>query len=288
MASMSQMLHVTHDVTTRPHTDLKKNYRNFFVRTYLNKESVYSLVSLCSKWAFIYHDKDDAEPHFHVLMHFDNGRTVKSISKYLQCLAERQAKDFSMSIQKSHCEVCDEPKTAYKYLTHTDASSIAKGKTIYSDTEVYSEGVEFFKDGDTKDFAVTDMLDAINNGMPFREMASKFGKSFVTQYGKYRDYAIAMAFEEKKCIHDSVSTLLQGYLEGKNTLYDVLSQCVIEMAYQQVFKAETRELEQFKRNTENRKNLQGLLEMYDNRCSEFAKVKFDGECVQDLLKCEVV
>lgn len=142
---MEHLEHLTHDVTTDFGSDRNRKFRNFFIRTYLDAEHLHMLVTLCSNYALIFHDKEDSEPHFHCVMHFDSPHTLISIAKKVQKLTDHLANSTNEPKQKSHLQICAEPKTAFKYLTHTDASSKAKGKLIYSETEVLGEGFRSLK-----------------------------------------------------------------------------------------------------------------------------------------------
>lgn len=178
--------------------DMQPNDKNryFFIRTYLPKDAIEEFVNVTSAYAFIEHNAEECEKHFHLLCKFDNARTLLSVGKMCFSLSKKYA--VCDVEQSTFVEIPTNKSTAFDYLTHSDSKSKKQGKHQYSISEVECDNVGAFKDESTiqETTSAVDILDDINKGVSFREMAQKYGKGFVTQYSKYKDYATAMSIEE--------------------------------------------------------------------------------------------
>ena len=77
----------------------------------------------CPKFAYIKHDKDNAEPHYHFYFEFINPRSVSGLSK-------------TLDIPENMLEIIKN-KTGYLvYLTHSDEKSQKEGKFHYDISEI--------------------------------------------------------------------------------------------------------------------------------------------------------
>lgn len=120
------------------------------------------------KWAYILHDKDDTEPHYHIYLNFDkSGVDTKQVAEWFG-LQESQ-------VSKIRGRYTD----MLLYLTHGNDSQ--KNKYQYSPTEVVAN-FDFETEiknaqilGDFENFSYAQQLDYVNS-LPISEKTAAFSK----------------------------------------------------------------------------------------------------------------
>ena len=157
----------------------------WFVETYVPSCDFEYALNKASHWAYIYHDRDKCEPHYHVLLHYDNARTGYAVLK-----------DFA-HIQNSMAESTDSPVSCYEYLTH--ANDVDKFQYPSSDivchNPIYWEHfLPSVRDRTQVDF-IDDLLN--DDDIDLSYMARKYGRDFIKNYKAYLDFRREVLFRER-------------------------------------------------------------------------------------------
>lgn len=179
--------------------------RNFFIRTYLAESEVKEFIRQLSvaKWAYIRHDeRDNKEPHIHLLLRLNNRTSKKSI--------ERKLKLFSMGKDGGkdcnfNCQICEDLNNAFLYLTHESLSARQEKKALYNAEDIRTNDFGYFRGNyssaeekvecSTENTAYQ-ILNDIEKGVSLRDMAKRYGREYIINRRHYEDFAYAMRIEE--------------------------------------------------------------------------------------------
>lgn len=159
----------------------KARSRNFFIRTYLKPEEFEPITKAAKNWAYILHDKDGGEPHYHIIAVFKNARTEDGIRATIP--SEQQTR---IEIIKNGIEAC------YRYLTHEDNPE----KHHYSKDEIQSNEKGYFEEDKAENETAEQMLDDILQGLTLRELARRYGRDFMKNWRKYTEFAYNVMIQE--------------------------------------------------------------------------------------------
>lgn len=129
--------------------------------------------SYVEHYAYIHHDSDDCEPHFHFLL----------------CLARsRRLSDVLNSIKKGGAsnvlvEVCSSPSSIVRYFVHADNPD----KHQYSCDSVVSDiDLSYFdslsREKPSKEDSVLNAFLDLVDGMPLIDCSKKYGRDFIIHY----------------------------------------------------------------------------------------------------------
>lgn len=151
--------------------------RNVSVMTYLETEKevlqVIKSRKMIVRYAFIRHDKDEAEPHFHVCIVLSDAVPVLSVAKWFA--------DDSRHIN-AFGEKTGDNRAVYAYLTHKNKPD----KFQYSESDVRSNDHDFFRSAESvTDVAILIMEDMLA-GKSLRELFRRYGNAFIWRYNAYR------------------------------------------------------------------------------------------------------
>lgn len=162
----------------------KSRARQFFIRTYLNPDEFEPIIKAAKNWAYILHDKDGGEPHYHIIAVFKNARTEDGIRATIPSTQQSR-----IEIVKNGIEAC------YRYLTHEDNPE----KYHYSKDEIISNGNGYFEDNKAENETAEQMLDDILQGLSLRELARRYGRDFMKNWRKYTQFAYNVMLQEDGC-----------------------------------------------------------------------------------------
>lgn len=151
--------------------------RNVSVMTYLETEKevlqVIQSRKMIVRYAFICHDKDEAEPHFHVCLVLSDSMPVLSVAKWFA--------DESRNIN-SFGEKTGDNRAVYTYLTHKKHPE----KYQYPESDIRSNDHDFFRSAESvTDIAVLIMEDMLA-GKSRRELFRRYGSAFIWRYNSYK------------------------------------------------------------------------------------------------------
>ena len=158
--------------------------RFFSLISYLSEEDFLPILQdnlRIRNYIYIYHDKDNCEPHYHICLNTFNAHTVTAVCKWFKI---SDINTFSEEIHSSNI---------FGYLTHNLPKY--KDKYQYSESELRSNDIEFWRRFcPTADIAQSIIADLLE-GKSLREMLSLYGREFVINYNKYRYFAALVSSE---------------------------------------------------------------------------------------------
>lgn len=163
---------------------------NWFIVTYNDIENLKPLLDTATKYAYIKHDKDKTQAHYHIMLY-----TVREISfNQLKTIVNSCV---NPEKQNTFYQPIKDKKMAFRYLTHKDNPD----KYQYNDSEVVCTDLSFFSlEKTVKDF--TELLDDIINRVSLRDMAKKWGRDYIINRDKYNIYANLVCIQEYGCTLD--------------------------------------------------------------------------------------
>lgn len=193
----------------RPSWDKKTQFPSLM--TYANETQIKYVLSEKSEQLdfseYILHDKDNKEPHFHVVIHLKKPRYISEILAWFsRCVDDEGKKVNTMGQVTRSTEDIDE------YLLHSNDQTKHQYleediKVPYGSREVYRElkteyqfideknaEKEYAKEASADD--VEKQLQDIIDGVPFREMARRYGRDYIKNWRSYREYASEVVFQE--------------------------------------------------------------------------------------------
>ena len=161
--------------------DKNKRFYWFFVRSYEPPEKFTIIFQNCKNYAYIYHDKDNNEPHYHYLFQLKNNTTHSAFLCAYNI--------------KMHSEVCGSPLGAFEYLTHKNHPD----KYQYNLDDIvaldFNKFLSLSSSGNdnNNNLRTMDLLQDIVNNIPLDEMVYKYGRDYVLNFKKYQDFARLMS-----------------------------------------------------------------------------------------------
>lgn len=129
-------------------------------------------------FAFIKHDMDEKEPHYHLYLYFINARELKGIYWLVKSYTKS-----NVMIEAVH----DKYSLVNEYFIHKGYED----KYQYPKDNVVMDDERFFQ-GTTEENKTIDMLLDIIAGCPLIEMAKKYGRDYIINKEKYDRYAELM------------------------------------------------------------------------------------------------
>lgn len=186
-----------------------KKARAFSIITYCSKQQVAEIIgahnSSIRAYAYIYHDKDETVPHFHVVIRTFDAWTIMQIEKWWKGYVDTKGEEINTLVQRAN-----DLYALHEYITHSDAESKAMGKFQYSPNEIVSNGL--FDLVPKKD-AVDDtyeMLTHMLNGASTKWMVRRYGRAFVYHYSQF--LAVKEAMEKDEWMDEARrASIQQGY-----------------------------------------------------------------------------
>ena len=160
--------------------DYRRRSTWFFLMTYSSPEEFQTLLDKSTHFAYAYHDKDDNEPHYHVLVHFESARTGYACIKDIK------------SSSNTFLEEASNPVACYEYLTHKNDLD----KYQYTDDIIISHNPVYWKnylpsvrDRPKADLEADFLEDLISpDVLDLVYMAKKYGRDFIKNYRSYLDF----------------------------------------------------------------------------------------------------
>lgn len=153
-----------------------ERYYNWSLITYASPDEFQLLLEKCTHYAYIYHDKDDNENHYHVICVFQNQRTLSAIKRDIN------------STQNTLGQKVNSLSDMFHYLTHDEE----EGKEIYPIENVVCDDLYYWTHLDNvKDDSadIEQMIDDIINGVHYRILARKYGRDYVKNHVVYESFA---------------------------------------------------------------------------------------------------
>ena len=158
-------------------------FYSFKVVTYNTSESCFQpLLDKAFKWAWILHDKDNTDPHIHILCTFKQNKSFEQVRK----MVEGEQNTFARKMEDKYQD--------FIYLPHSEDFP---DKALYNESDIHSNDMSFFQCGckksvDNEEF-INDLLDS---NMTYRQKAIKYGRDYIRNYRVYEKFAIRLRHEE--------------------------------------------------------------------------------------------
>lgn len=156
--------------------NLSKRTRVFSLITYIGEDNIKEVIQLHSRsiraWAYIYHDKEESTPHWHLLIRTYDAWSTNQILKW-----------FDKYKNEINENTLGQPATDMHalrdYITHSDYESRQKGKHLYDEKDIVDGGMFALvekKDSFDETYAI---INDLLLGTKTREMIRRYGKNYL-------------------------------------------------------------------------------------------------------------
>lgn len=170
----------------------KQNERNicsteWFIRTYANREQIERVLDRNDTifYRAILHDRDNCEPHYHILIKFDNRKKQSTVRNMLK------VKDEKGEEVNSEIEIPYNTQKALEYLTHKND----KDKYQYDESEIFGIGeIELYK---TNTERYIELVRKIRLEIEPTKLIEEYGMLYIANFGNLKRIAYEQAEWEK-------------------------------------------------------------------------------------------
>lgn len=141
-------------------------------------------------YAYIFHNQDEEDEHYHLLIRYTYQRTVSAVLK-----------DF-VSYSNCFVELLNSPIGSLDYLTHSNNPE----KYQYSEDRIVFDEFDYWhrvvvtasdkKQDEMNDF-IDDLVKYAHKSVSSREMAIKYGRDFIKNRISYEDFGLLISREER-------------------------------------------------------------------------------------------
>lgn len=163
-----------------------QRYYSFRLISYASEEEIQNLLKYCTKWEYIYHDKDikedgtKKEPHWHINVILKQWKTITGVCKLIK------SEQNTMAIP-----MLDKQK-AHDYLTHKDDPD----KYQYDEKDIKSSKKKIAEDKENKEAINEEWIEALLEARTLRQKAIKLGKDYIRYRKQYEEFINDMVKEE--------------------------------------------------------------------------------------------
>lgn len=178
--------------------------RNFALVSYLDEQDV---LLLCQRQSVMHyaiktHDRDDGkQKHVHVVIRYNNPRTLASVKNEWNTygIGKDNGKDVN-----TLGEICADLENAYWYLIHKRNPE----KAQYEEKDIWTDNAGYFrgdyssvkqgqKNAEHSENTAFQVLLDMENGVSMRELARRYGREIIINFGRYREFFELMKMEER-------------------------------------------------------------------------------------------
>lgn len=172
----------------------QERFRNFACITYVSEEELKAFLEHykndINHYAYALHDKDDNETHYHIVLLWYNNMTLSALRKRFSKFSNQN------TLAQPLLSKCG----AFEYLTHTDEDSKELKKVQYDKSIIKCDNQDFWNyaiyEEDTEEDTSIQIICDMLAGVPLSVMHKRYGRDFVINYSKYKDFVIALHNEE--------------------------------------------------------------------------------------------
>ena len=136
--------------------------------------------SRIKSYAWIVHDKDEADYHIHFVFHTLNSYTYKTIVGWFRAVQDDDDK------RNTFVQSIIDRQGIIDYLTHKNESN---EKFKYNEEDIASDNIDDFLGEEAKDESYEILEDMLAN-VPYRELARKYGRDFIYHFDNYKKLCI--------------------------------------------------------------------------------------------------
>lgn len=169
---------------------------------------------------YIYHDKDESEPHYHIVIELKTDRAIKEIISWF-----KKCNDINGNTVNTFGETVISCAAIAEYLTHTGIGQETKHQYKLEDIKEPIGKIDNFrqsksdyeikKQANNKRIEKADnnekLLDDLIEGLPCREMARRYGRDFMKNHKAYREYAAMVVIEEDGDLEKACKIASNGF-----------------------------------------------------------------------------
>lgn len=143
-------------------------------------------------YCFIFHDKDEAEPHHHVVVRTFSAWKPSQLQKWFADLLDDDGKPVN-----TFAENVSDVSAVLDYLTHSDPKSIEAGKHRYSPDDIFDYGFfQTVEKNDSKDNSY-EIVNNILGGASCRDLVRLYGREYLYHYRAYHVISLEIFRQEK-------------------------------------------------------------------------------------------
>lgn len=160
--------------------------------SYAKPEEFESLLKQAKHWAWILHNRDDKEPHYHIYVSF---YTKKSPKQVLSMINSEENTFWE--------EMKSTPQDLLTYFTHekeVNKSQYEFNEIQFDDDKYWAKGAEI----ENKENENTEFLENLLKKTNRREMARKYGRDYMKNYRAYEEFARMLEYEELRELEKSL------------------------------------------------------------------------------------
>lgn len=186
--------------------------RYFCVVTYASEKQLRKVmrehVNSIRAFCYIYHDVDEAEPHYHILMRLHSAWTSTQITKWFAHLVDDEKKPIN-----TFAEVCHDMEVQKMYILHEDAKSIEEGKHRYNRDQLKEYGYNDLSERKDCYDNSYEILCKVLEGATMRELVRHYGRDFLYHYNQYTEVANMVRTQDVwRCNETSLDVNVQKFL----------------------------------------------------------------------------
>lgn len=162
--------------------------RFFSLTTYATEKQIQKVVgdhiTSIRAFCYIHHDKDEAEPHFHILMRTHSTWTTAQLARWFSDLKDKEKKPIN-----TFCEIANDMESLKRYIIHDTEESREGGKHQYSLDDIKDYGMtDLAERKDSYDSSYEILLRVLNGANP-RDLVRCYGRDYLYHYNCYHEVA---------------------------------------------------------------------------------------------------
>lgn len=169
------------------------------LQLYCSPERWSDVLATAERYIYIYHDKDNSAPHYHLILKFTNPRFRSAIEKLFNL--EGLTQDTTINFQKVR-----NLASAVAYLTHDTPEARKENKYHYSTSELVSNDLGYFLSTAnsccSSSLTNMDFVDDICSNLGYRALAEKYGRDYIKNYRTYSAFAEEVKKEDARALKE--------------------------------------------------------------------------------------
>lgn len=142
-------------------------------------------------FAYIQHDKDDAEAHIHLLMRTYDSWSDTQIAKWFKGRKDAKGEECNTFV-----EVANDLYALKEYITHSDQESIENGKYQYNESDIKDFGLWDIVDKKETYDDTMEIVNMILRGVSQRELLKRYGRKYLYHMIDFLNVASEIRQEE--------------------------------------------------------------------------------------------
>lgn len=175
----------------------RSKLKQYSIVTYLSESQLQEVIlrfyksGVLEHYLYIFHDKDTSVPHYHIFLVFNIGLRQSQVLLSFDGYQDDTGKNINTNIMPVF-----HPESMFDYFLHNTEDSIKNNKHLYSDNEVFSDNVDYFRNITQiyKQDSASQILNSLMSGFTLIELIEMYGRDFVIYYPKYKELLNDLGF----------------------------------------------------------------------------------------------